>query len=1149
MKTFSNTSPNRGSALLIVLGLLSFLMISAVAFSISMRTERSAAAAYRRNVQARELLTTAFADARANVELALNSQRNEGGTSFDRNVASTRTVEKLAPFKYPNADAYGRIITSRYGDSLDATDASSADEEPIAYILDDAMMRHVPPYVADTVYNTLERQKPTRPSAATSELGYGNYYIDWTAGWKPIIAEIPERDIEVNGKRVSGVNGGTAVIGRMAWAVVNLSDSLDINAIGSVSPYRGIGLTGSELAFGQPLSSTTDDYYDLFNTAKDIKTLKSSSKVDLPIFCSNADLAQYASRVKDSASGSIVVDNGNEAPFSWEDTLANTKNNVFFSPFSVYGFWPNADRKKENGARAASDSSQDVISCNEVSESAISQGATGLGDKLAKLANTKLGESGDAGFNFVRMLHDYIDANHEPDIFDTGAVADLYNNAQPTVESVPMLCELGYNATGWEAKPFEKIIQELIDRGIYPDGKQDTVYESVDDIPDTLGDQTLKLTLPDLSQQISLRGYFPGASESDKTYTFIPEGFVGVCASTTVSGSTDVKMEKSTLTSQLKRDATGSILEMEGGAAEVFKGVSGITLKNAESMTLEVKGSDIPVGNDKKSSQPEPKAIAINLLVDFFVRVSVEGDGAVVDMCPTDRGQGMKRTKADYPSSTTSRVDASAMGKIDSQFFRITRPVSITFSLKWNVEEKETNEGKRRYTAKAVLADKPKLSAESNWTTEFLLTKQGGSERKLQPASKKTDASYLALSEESGTWFTIDPRYNWISPMLGCKDETPEGSYLASGYGAQPKFSSPHWIFIPGAEITSGNSSPSDVQTSYAKAHSDIVPFSWGLEVQDIRYGYNDAGQLFMPAEVAFLPVPCATSTWHPYQRDYLMYTFSSYHESVAKMSFFRSLPVVDLKDGAMSYSKFVPLASMLSGFGGDNFPEEHRGIVNVFAGQDNYLLCQRLRQLALLGTPSTIREAAYVTYQRLQAASTVSRVPKDMLSDLDALKTLPAPTEIKPKYDTFITQYLFPLPKTSGGESANARDWSKEKELYKGKSGKPSRPQTLDFIVQEGSTDGDSFVDRLKAYNDAQASTQKLGQNDMTTLLALSRECFGDRQQLFLYLLRADFIAYHSARTLASHKPLSTARAVALVWRDAYGELPDRVVYFQFLP
>jgi hypothetical protein len=76
-----------------------------------------------------------------------------------------------------------------------------------------------------------------------------------------------------------------------------------------------------------------------------------------------------------------------------------------------------------------------------------------------------------------------------------------------------------------------------------------------------------------------------------------------------------------------------------------------------------------------------------------------------------------------------------------------------------------------------------------------------------------------------------------------------------------------------------------------------------------------------------------------------------------------------------------------------------------------------------------------------------------------------------------------------------------------------------------------------------------KRGQNDMTLLLSMARECFGDRQQLFLFILRTDAIAYNAGRDLSKFRPLSTARAVALVWRDAYGELPDRVIYYQVLP
>ena len=188
-----NFASNRGSALLIVLGLLAFLMISAVAFSISMRTERSAAAAYRRNLMARELLSTAFADARATLDYALEGQHKDAG--FKRNEASTRTVEALAPFKYPDQDRYGRLITSRNSDAFDAT---SVGNDSIAYLLDGKVLAHVPPYVAYPVYKALEQQQPVVDDDIDDHLGDGKrYYLDWSAGWKPIKAKIPKLTVDI----------------------------------------------------------------------------------------------------------------------------------------------------------------------------------------------------------------------------------------------------------------------------------------------------------------------------------------------------------------------------------------------------------------------------------------------------------------------------------------------------------------------------------------------------------------------------------------------------------------------------------------------------------------------------------------------------------------------------------------------------------------------------------------------------------------------------------------------------------------------------------------------------------------------------------------------------------------------------------------
>jgi hypothetical protein len=56
----SDKFQNKGSALLVVLGFLTFMIISAVSFSIYMRTERQASSNYRHSVTARHLLESAL---------------------------------------------------------------------------------------------------------------------------------------------------------------------------------------------------------------------------------------------------------------------------------------------------------------------------------------------------------------------------------------------------------------------------------------------------------------------------------------------------------------------------------------------------------------------------------------------------------------------------------------------------------------------------------------------------------------------------------------------------------------------------------------------------------------------------------------------------------------------------------------------------------------------------------------------------------------------------------------------------------------------------------------------------------------------------------------------------------------------------------
>ncbi|MCQ2390008.1 MAG: hypothetical protein MJ240_01180 [Kiritimatiellae bacterium] len=71
----------RGSALLIVLGFLSFMVVSAVAFSIFMRSERVPSSVFRRNVQSRQLVKAALARAMSEIDDAIRNDKFPGLTT------------------------------------------------------------------------------------------------------------------------------------------------------------------------------------------------------------------------------------------------------------------------------------------------------------------------------------------------------------------------------------------------------------------------------------------------------------------------------------------------------------------------------------------------------------------------------------------------------------------------------------------------------------------------------------------------------------------------------------------------------------------------------------------------------------------------------------------------------------------------------------------------------------------------------------------------------------------------------------------------------------------------------------------------------------------------------------------------------------
>ena len=1136
----------RGSALLIVLGLLGFLLISAVAFSVSMRTEKSAAAAYRSGLIARELLTSVFAEARYTVDQALDDQLG-GADPF--NTPAARTAENLAPF-YEGNGKYARLIAS--------APKGNGSNDDIAYLLDDAALRHVPTAIAATVYNILERDDDLNGTADTSQSGSG-YYFDKSARWQTVSVARPERQVDV-GHQTQTISD--EVIGRMAWAAINVSDMLDINAIGSISQRRGIGFTGSEFAFGtlgtQPSNA---ELYDLF-----MKTAPDAAESELPIFASGADLALYAAR----SDGTILTqDDGKVYPFSWEEAVANDGDGPY-APFTVYSFWPDETRRKEDGSNPKN---ADSIACSEVDESYLSSGAP---PELSDAVDNILGSSGSTlADNFYNLLRDYVDTDCVP-----GDSANP-NNVIPTVEPVPMVSEVGYLSTSSQASAFDASMQSAI-KEAFKDGKSlesSVTKAELAQLTDLSKMKDMAFTFPTLALETAVRTYFPGSlSNPDTTFTIAPEGFAAVYVTAYSGGDASKQIvskdEPQTATLKASSGADG----ITGGQDILFESRTGILLEPESAFqAVELDGAEIAMeapkidAATKEPTETKGTEIVLNCLVDFFFRIAVVDDaGEKVDLVPCASFD--PPNESSYPAeSTSNRTVASrlsnALRAFDSCYFRVTRPVSVKFYARWEVEkEGGATEGEQKYKVSLKLSS---TKSGDDLTLSNCLSISNSKltfrDVALKPAADGT-SSFETSSPDYGAWFAIDPRYNWLSPMLGCT-----GDVKAYGLTSQPLtvLSSPHWFFMSGFSVGTDPETASNLQIEYADhaKSQELVPFVWELGVENIRYGYGNSGQLLLPQEVGFLPIPLTNNVWSPTTAtQYGSTPLADYYNNVAKASFFRTIPVTDFEDGALSqnmYERYGNLCTMFGRFGGENMPEEHRGIMSAFAGMDDYYLSQRLKRMAMMGIPSSIQEAARVTVDRLQKASDSKRVPSELMTDLQTLQKATANVTLsqEAKYDEFVRDYLFYVP--DNRSDSGTYSWDESQDTYKsGPSAAPTHPQTVaDVILQQGTASSSSgsgsgstnlFTEKLKAYNGTKGAAEKLGQNDLTTLVAIGNSSFGDRQQLFLYIMRADTIKTSSSstsRNLSEYRPQSTARAVALVWRDAYGQLPERVIYFQYLP
>lgn len=408
MKPFFHLSSRRGSALLIVLGMLSFLLISAVAFTIYMRVERVATSNYRHSVVARQMLQIAFADARFSLEERLQSSRSGFWPMLTNSTDAAYADYRILVSSTNSNSAGGAIpLIDGFGDQV-RLDGSAVP------LLNEEAMAHVPPILASQVL----------------EAG-------WHVGWRPI--EKPtlfdRQDQNYSTRQIAG---------RYGWMVVNISDMLDINAIGwtnSSRSVRGPGISGGD--FDLAGNNGPSERLEVINGNSFLNRTGLQRH-----FMTGADL----SAVKDNGDFKAQSLDWFEASIarSGADPLPLTTYSLF--PFVPQLAFTNILTSAGSQRYTFKELSDLVLTC----DGDLVRGNGNLESQLDLPLRVLMGKT-QTDLNerkaFRLALLDYIDDDSIP--YNGAGGQDKYAMAYPCVEAVPMLSQIWCNSSVLAGSAFD----------------------------------------------------------------------------------------------------------------------------------------------------------------------------------------------------------------------------------------------------------------------------------------------------------------------------------------------------------------------------------------------------------------------------------------------------------------------------------------------------------------------------------------------------------------------------------------------------------------------------------------------------------------------------------------------------------------------
>lgn len=406
-----------GSALLIVLGMLSFMVISAIGFSVFMRQNRLPSSYVRRNTTANQLLKAGLARAMNDLDSAIGDHAFPGrGEDSNANKISPNLLKGINKSRYIGDVWKGRVF-------LGAMKTSSADINVADTNNDNLLV----PY-EDTVSTLTMEGVAYLPPCLVNDVRYFSRHTP-TAKWQRL-----------------GYDAG-----RFAYTAVNVSDYFDVNKIEADSARDFSPSNRVSLAYlfasdkGDLKDKSLEDFQNLVNKATEpYVSLADMSLVLHQKYSNNDDIYSNLTFVSPFAQYALGL--GEPLNYYGDYSFGAKTNAIAKTTFVTNSYFPEPQGKDD-----------DLLDLNEEKNQPFEGNFSNKPPQLAALQKnlekchfgTEINNlmKGQLSVGLAANLYDYLDGDSVP-----------VSLALPSVEEVPMIAGVKiHNLNGVKAKITRKV--------------------------------------------------------------------------------------------------------------------------------------------------------------------------------------------------------------------------------------------------------------------------------------------------------------------------------------------------------------------------------------------------------------------------------------------------------------------------------------------------------------------------------------------------------------------------------------------------------------------------------------------------------------------------------------------------------------------